>query len=222
MNKYLLVSVLILMLNIACVKTQTKNTEQEVAPQSSQTLPTPIQISSELRVSNLDFSKAEKISFSRLPREIIAHLAQYENRAEYIDKDDELQSYPDSSPKWYEGKFVEVLARDINNDGVMEKVVICDDSADYDVEPTAYFFILNNKRWASLHSGGFGSPKKLELFSSEKKDEFDIIGYSGERKDTNGKIIKFTGYWRVENGQYEKFECRELKENIERTVPCQK
>lgn len=222
MNKYFLVSVLILMSSIACVKTQTKNTEQDTKPQSFQTTPTPIQMSSELQIGSLDFSKAEKISFGKLPREIIVYLAQYENRAEYTDKNGELQSYPADSPKWYEGKFVQVLSKDLNKDGVMEKIVVCDDSADYDVEPTAYFFILKDKQWVSLHSGGFGSPKKLELLSSDKKNEFDIIGYGGERKDSDGKIIKFTGYWHVENGQYKRFECRETKENVEKTVPCQK
>jgi len=210
------------MFGSACVETQSKDTESSSVLQESQTSPTPVQTPSKLKIEKFDINKAEKISFSKLPREIIKYLAQYENRAEYTDKNGELQSYPADSPKWYEGRFVKVLSKDLNNDGVPEKIVICDDSAEYDVEPTAYLFILKDSQWVNLHSGGFGSPGKLELLSTANTSEFDIIGYGGERKDVDGKTIKFTGYWRVEDGQYKRFECRETKESVEKTVPCQK
>lgn len=201
--------------------TQTKNAEQDVLPSllppMVQTSPT----STEQEITKLEMSKAKKIKFGKLPREIIAQLAQYENRAEYIDKHGELQSYPNDSPKWYRGRTVEVLSKDLNHDGIPEKVVVTDDSADYDVSRMAYFFALNNGKWSILQTGIFGSPENLEFISNGKSGEFDIIGYGGERPDEDGKPIKFMGYWRIKNGKYdERFECRETRKGIEKVIPC--
>ncbi len=226
MKKCFLVSVSILVLSVACIKTQTKNAAPAAEPENSrtaaQTSPTPAQTFSEMKRENLDLSTAEKVSFGKLPPEIIAYLAQFENRAEYADKNGDPQSYPADSPEWYNGRFVQILSKDLNGDGVPEKIVVCDDGADYDVEPTAYFFTLKDKKWSSLQSGSFGSPKTLELLSDGEKNQFAVIGYGGERKDADGKMIKFVGYWRVEDGQYKRFECRETKESVEKIVPCEK
>jgi len=104
----------------------------------------------------------------------------------------------------------------------MEKIVICDDSADYDVEATAYFFVLNKGKWKSLHSGGFSDPKTLEFLSSGKTGDFDIIIYSGEKKDSDGEKISFTGLWKFAEKFYTQTECRETKDDVEKIIPCPK
>jgi hypothetical protein len=211
------------LLATACIKASTESNISLIEGKDSATVsPTPPSnsLSSEFSVSKLDLNKAKKIDFGDLPSEIIAHLAQYENRAEYRDASGELQSYPDNSSKWYKHRTVEVVEKDLNQDKTPEKIVITDDSANHDVSPTAYIFMMENGKWKSLHKGGFGYPKKLEFLASGETGKFDVINYGGERPDGEGSTIKFIGLWRIEKGQYERYECREVKKGVESIIPC--
>lgn len=228
---FLFVSIL---LSVSCnAHTQVNNTQVNNINENNRNneavvQPTPIfapplitqdEIASVLGLSNKNFGINGKVMFlEEQPSEIVAFLL----------KDIGTQDNLKSPATW--AKKLKIIAgdRDLNHDGVADKLIVAlTDSEGRDRSTkTLHIFSFEKGKWNWLSEDLLIDDIKGTTFiPTGKKNEFDIMKYTSDLySEEEGKwdqlIGKYESYDRVENGKYKTFKCLEITKKGKKEVPC--
>lgn len=206
---------LLTLLSSACVAAQSDDKNSNIPMSVAKTISTlspnlPAESSAKLAnrtTTKLDFNKMLKTDLAKQPRTIIKTFAFFEFHS-ILPKTKEYMKYADRTE-------VYLVERDLNNDGISERIV-------YELpiktgdgkSPTLAIFRLEKKKWKVLfvQSGditvdkySFGRiPTSIEFLSSGIADDFDIIKVT-ERIPTNelGEITKRITYYEWEKDGFD-------------------
>lgn len=159
-------------------------------------------------------SKMEKTTLARQPREIAEHI---------------LAANNETSEKPFGRSLDKINVRvkdyDLDHDGIAERVMIARLYSDESV-PVLYVFKSENGKWSrfifEMELGTPDSESNQEVEFLEKKDKsgFDLIKIIDEYGD-EGKPMKDVLYFQMQNGKYERIECRKIEgAATEKTTPC--
>lgn len=211
MNKYFLIFVAVFILSAACVTTQTKNAEQEVLPPllppivQKSPLPQP-KTAKDPWVDWTKKIKLKTVRLSKMPLDV---------RLAFVDYYKSM-NVPEESPKWAEKILFDVGDHDFNRDGIAEKLMILrTNSSGEKVYSSFYIFKLENRKWKQIILSQEFWLEDSEIIPSNKKNEFDVIKIISHTEDGDG--FDYFTYFRLDNGQYAKFECRDLSRQ---TITC--
>lgn len=222
------------LLNLACAATQSQSVVSNVLPQNSQekSAPTPPSIGDMLTpireptklpiaigiptpindadyiISKLTRNKMKKATLNRQPQEIIESVLEYE-----LSLSDNRRS-PDKVK-------ISVEERDLNQDGVPERILASRLYTDEEV-PSLRIFRFENEKWNCCIFMTEGSPdnelSEIEFLSKPNKSDFDLIKLIDVYGDR--EVIKNIFYYQMQNGKYELVECHKLEGKIEKVVAC--
>ena len=218
----LLLLILIILYSSACITAQDNSTQQksDSAPtavsqtnssSSSDGLSQRLQTKLLNRASHrLDLSQMKKVQLAVQPQNIVKTI-------HFFETDDNLESLTPAN--YAKNKEIYVLDMDLNNDGVMEKIVY-DNRLQKSVEdstalPYLCIFKLENNLWKFLHviNGNITTDENatekqkisVEFLSSGKKADFDIIKITelSSAADEKTKTSKSVCYFIFKKGGFD-------------------
>ena len=137
---------------------------------------------------------AETVSLQTQPKEIVERVL-----------GDDYRLAPDRAKE----TIVGIENRDLNNDGVAEKVLFEMTNGENSRTATAaYLFILEKEKWASLNPKYlYDNLDNTEYLSSGKSGEFDVIKVDDEIRGKDDTLVEGIMYIRVKNRRYSLYEC---------------
>lgn len=180
--------------------------------------PTEEEIASLLETVNKNLETNGKATFlAQQPSEIVAFLLN-----EIGTRDDE------KSPTTWANKLKIIEAeRDLNHDGIAEKLIVALTYSDGTDRGTKMLHIFSHQKekWSWLTEGLFiDDIKGVSFIPTEKKNEFDIMKYSPTLYTTGKRqsdlIGKYENYKRVVNGKYRPYKCLEITKKGKKEVSC--
>ncbi len=168
-------------------------------------IPTPIK-DSDYIVSELSEKKLKRITLDRQPQEIIKYV---------------LDSYHQESQDIYGTPLRKINTgvedRDLNHDGVAERIVLAELFGD-DEFPVLYVFKFDNKKWNGLVNVELGFPNgglddKVSFLSKPDRSDFDLMKVFSRNSD-------YMNYYQMQNGEYKLVECHKIEEKVEKVISC--
>lgn len=232
MNNIMLVFIFAVF-GLACATTQSENVEPTTSQDSTQkptptpasmmnailpkSEPTPMRTPTGIQtpindadytVTKLDQNKMKQTTLNRQPQEIIEAVFQNES------SDRDNRRMPEKIK-------IKVLERDLNRDGVPERIVLSRLYSDEGV-PSLCIFRFENEKWNQCIFMTEGSPdddlSEIEFLSKPDKGEFDLIRLTDAYGDK--EVIKDIFYYQMQNGKYELIECRKIEGKTEKVISC--
>jgi hypothetical protein len=135
-----------------------------------------------------------------------------------------LEQRSNKDSEWAEKVTVVVAERDLNNDGTPERFFVENSEENENiVNPDSCIFWLNDGKWKPITpSMIFNELGNIKFIQTGKKGEFDIMQFKGEwiHGDTD-EYTERVDDWRIKDGKYKPYKCREVKKSGEQVVPCE-
>lgn len=162
--------------------------------------------------------KRKKTNLSTQPREIQLPVADYALLGDSNDPED---------MKYIRYIKIDVETRDLNHDGVAERVIIVTENQEGGInEDLQRVFVFGKEKgkWKYLNENAEIMREGLKFAAANRKGEFDDIEFKwgASVTDEQGKrqVIDFISVNRYENGAYREVECRKFPTG--EIIPCPK